>query len=299
MRVFISGGTGFVGQSLSEYLLSQGHKVVATGRRATQLVIDHPSFQYVSADTTQPGPWQQSVTDADWVINLAGKSIFGRWNSVYKEELQKSRLLTTRHIVDAISVQKPPLLFSASAVGYYGGRGDSRITEETSAADDFLGLLAVEWEQAALAAKDKGCRVVLTRFGVVLGRGGGAFQQMAMPFKWFVGGPMGNGQQWFPWIHMADLIHAFDFIADRNDLEGPFNFCAPQPIRNDDLAKALGRALGRPAFMPAPAIMLKLALGEFAETLLASQRVIPQRLLEAGFKFQFNDIEKAFTDLVR
>lgn len=299
MQVFISGGTGFVGQNLSRHLLHQGHKVVATGRRATQLMIDHPSFQYISADTTQPGSWQQSVTEAEWVINLAGKSIFGRWNSVYKEELQTSRLLTTRNIVEAISAQNPPLFFSASAVGYYGGRSDSIITEDTTAADDFLGRLAVKWERAAMSAKEKGCRVVLTRFGVVLGKNGGAFKQMATPFKWFVGGPMSNGQQWFPWIHVADLINAIEYIAKRKELDGAFNFSAPQPVRNGDMAKALGKALSRPTFVPAPAMMLRLALGEFAETLLVSQRVIPQRLLDAGFKFRFNDIETALKDLVR
>ena len=299
MRVFISGGTGFVGQKLSRHLLDQGHEVTATGQRAAQTVIDHPRFRYVSADTTQPGSWQQSVSDAEWVINLAGKSIFGRWNVAYKTQLQQSRLLTTRHIVDAISTQHPPLFFSASAVGYYGEQGNSVITEETPAADDFLGGLAVDWEQAALEAQSKGCRVVLARFGVVLGKGGGAMEQMVTPFKWFVGGPMGSGQQWFPWIHTTDLVNAVEFIARQNDLEGPFNFCAPNPVRNTDLAKALGRALGRPALMPAPAIMLKLVLGEFADTLLVSQRVIPQRLLDAGFKFQYADIETAFTDLVR
>ncbi len=297
MRVFISGGTGFVGRYLARRLLGQGHEVTATGRRTTQLVIDHPSFQYVCADTTQPGSWQQSVTDADWVINLAGKSIFGRWNRAYKEALQESRILTTGNIVDAISAQNPPLFFSASAVGYYGDRGEVAITEETMASDDFLGHLGVQWEEAALSAQSKGCRVALMRFGVVLGKDGGAYQQMVTPFKWFVGGPMGSGKQWFPWIHMADLVSAVSFIAEREDLDGPFNFCAPHPVQNQELAQALGHALGRPAWLPAPALMLKLALGEFAETLLASQRVIPQRLLDAGFQFQYGDITSAFANL--
>lgn len=297
MRIFISGGTGFVGRHLVRHLLGQGHEVAATGRRATQSVVDHPLFRYICADTIQPGPWQQSVTDADWVINLAGKSIFGRWNRIYKEQLQESRLLTTRNIVDAISAQKPPLFISASAVGYYGDQGETPITEETLAADDFLGRLGVQWEEAALLAKSKGCRVVLTRFGVVLGKDGGAYLQMATPFKWFVGGPMGSGKQWFPWIHIADLVGAIGFIADRDDLDGPFNFCAPHPVRNRDLAKALGFALGRPAWLPAPAMMLKLALGEFAKTLLVSQRVIPQRLLDVGYTFQHADIAAALGDL--
>lgn len=297
MQIFISGGTGFVGWHLARRLLDQGHEVIATGRRATQPVIDHPSFQYICADTTQPGHWQQSVTDADWVINLAGKSIFGRWNRAYKEQLQESRILTTCNIVDAISTRKPPLFFSTSAVGYYGDWGEVTITEETMAADDFLGHLGVQWEEAALSAQSKGCRVVLTRFGVVLGKNGGAYQQMATPFKWFVGGSMGSGKQWFPWIHMTDLVNAFSFLADRDDLDGPFNFCAPHPVRNQELAKTLGRALGRPAWLPAPAMMLKLALGEFAETLLVSQRVMPQRLLDAGFQFQYRDIATALEEL--
>jgi len=299
MRVFISGGTGFVGRELALHLLDQGHAVTATGRRETQSAVNHPRFHYIGTDTTQTGSWQDSVAVADWVINLAGQSILGRWNEQYKEQLRESRIQSTRNIVDALSIRHPPLFFSASAVGYYGDQGDSIITEKSAAADDFLGCLAVEWEQAALAAREKGCRVVLTRFGVVLGKEGGAFHQMVTPFRWYAGGPMGSGQQWFSWIHMADLINAFGFIAKRNDLEGPFNFCTPHPVRNRTLAKALGQALGRPALLPAPAVMLKLVLGEFAETLLVSQRMIPQRLMDSGFTFQCKDIDTALADLAR
>ena len=298
MKIFITGGTGFVGTYLATDFLKKGHSVIATGTRSQQTVINHPAFFYVTADTSLPGAWQQSVKDADMVINLAGKSIFKRWSKAYKEQIRDSRILTTRHLVAALPKDRPVDLFSTSAVGYYGNRGDELITEKEPPAADFLGQVGCDWENEALAAADAGHRVVLMRLGVVFGKDGGAFKQMAAVFKRFTGGPIGDGRQWFPWIHIRDLAGAVDYILEKKHLDGPFNFCAPNPLRNRDVAKTFGTVLKRPSGLKAPPFMLRLVLGEFADTLLASQRVVPDRLLKDGFVFRFPELDQALIDLV-
>jgi uncharacterized protein (TIGR01777 family) len=189
-------------------------------------------------------------------------------------------------------------LLSTSAVGYYGFHGDEEITEEFPPGTDWLAKVAVEWEGEALKAKDKGARVVVTRFGIVLGEKGGALGQMVPLFKKFIGGPIGSGKQWFSWIHIKDLAEAFAFLMKHPEISGSVNVCAPNPVRNKDLAKALGKVLHRPSFMPAPGFMIKLVLGEFGSVILEGQRVIPKRLLENGFVFQYPDIEKALQRIV-
>ena len=298
MKVFITGGTGFIGTCLAKDFLKKGHSVTATGTRSRQTVIDHPAFGYVAADNSLPGEWQQSVEDADVVINLAGKSIFKRWSKSYKKQIRDSRILTTRHLVAALSQDRPVVLFSASAVGYYGNRGEDLITEKEPPAGDFLGQVGLDWEQEAAVAADAGHRVVLMRFGVVFGKGGGAFKQMVAVFKRFTGGPIGDGRQWFPWIHIRDLTGAVHYILGKKHLDGPFNFCAPNPLRNREVAKTFGNVLKRPSGLAAPSFMLRLVLGEFADTLLASQRAVPDRLVQEGFVFQFPRLDGALADLV-
>lgn len=298
MKVFITGGTGFVGTFLSEYYLNRGDLVLATGSRPSQSTIDHGAFSYFPADTTVPGSWQERVKQADLVINLAGRSISKRWTAAYKKEIVSSRILTTKNLVAALPDDRPINFFSTSAVGFYGNRGDSLITENEPPADDFLGVLAVDWEkEARLAAKNQH-RVILMRFGVVFGRGGGAYQQMAAVFRRFTGGPIGDGRQWFPWIHIEDVARAIDYIHGNVHLDGAFNFCAPNPSRNKSVAKAFGRALKRPAGMPAPAFVLRVVLGEFANTLLSSQRVVPERLSAEGFTFRYPHLDDALLNLV-
>ena len=297
MKVFITGGTGFIGTCLAKDFLKKGHSVTATGTRSRQTVIDHPAFGYVAADNSLPGEWQQSVEDADVVINLAGKSIFKRWSKSYKKQIRDSRILTTRHLVAALSQDRPVVLFSASAVGYYGNRGEDLITEKEPPAGDFLGQVGLDWEQEAAVAADAGHRVVLMRFGVVFGKGGGAFKQMVAVFKRFTGGPIGDGRQWFPWIHIRDLTGAVHYILGKKHLDGPFNFCAPNPLRNREVAKTFGNVLKRPSGLAAPSFMLRLVLGEFADTLLASQRVVPDRLVQDGFVFRFPRLDGALAEL--
>ena len=297
MKVFITGGTGFIGTYLAKDFLKKGHSVTATGTHPRQTVIEHPEFIYVAADTSLPGVWQQPVGDADVVINLAGKSIFKRWSKSYKKQIRDSRILTTRHLVAALPQDRPVVLFSASAVGYYGNRGEDLITEKDPPVGDFLGQLGRDWEQEASAAANKGHRVVLMRFGVVFGKGGGAFKQMVAVFKRFTGGPIGDGRQWFPWIHIRDLAGAVHYILGKKHLDGPFNFCAPNPLRNREVAKAFGNVLKRPSGLRAPPFMLRLVLGEFADTLLASQRAVPARLVQDGFVFRFPRLDGALAEL--
>lgn len=293
MKILVIGASGFIGAHLCGSLLSRRHEVTGLGRSAGKSRIAHPRYRFVAADATRPGPWQQSLSEVDAVINLAGRSIFGRWTEAVKTEIRESRILTTRHAAQGLASGQATTFISASGVGFYGSRGDDVLTEDEPAGEGFLARLAVEWEREALGAADKGARVVLMRLGVVLGEGGGAMAQMLPAFKSFVGGPIGDGRQWFPWIHLDDLTAAVHFLLEQPDISGPVNLCAPNPVQNRDLAAALGKALNRPAFMPAPAFVIRLALGEFAQVLLSSQRAIPKKLRQHRFSFRYPDIQAA------
>lgn len=299
MKIFITGGTGFVGTYLSRELAGQGHEITILTRREKPPTPPLPGISYITGDPTQEGPWMGAAPEHDWIINLAGASIFKRWTPDYKKEVYASRIRTTHNLVIALSEGDRRQLFcSTSAVGYYGPRGDELLTEDSPQDSYFLARLSEDWESEALKAQDLGIRVVITRFGIVLGRDGGALAQMAPMFRRFLGGPLGSGQQWFSWIHQADQVRAYNFIQEHPEIHGPVNFTAPRPVRNLELTKALGRVLNRPTALPAPAFIMRLALGEFAEALLTGQRVIPKKLLDAGFKFNFPSIQEALKDLL-
>ncbi len=299
MKVFMTGGTGFVGTYLSRELAQAGHTITILSRRAQPPAPAQAGISFITGDPNLEGPWMAAVPEHDWIINLAGASIFSRWSEAHKKAIFESRVHATRNLVAALATGDRRQLFcSTSAVGYYGPRGDEELAEDSPPDDGFLGELSRLWEAEALKAQDLGVRVVVTRFGVVLGRNGGALSQMAPLFKKFIGGPIGSGVQWFSWIHQADLARAFRFIQENPQISGPVNLTAPNPVRNRDLARALGRALHRPSFMPTPEFMLRLVLGEFADTLLTGQKVLPKRLLDAGFNFNFPTIEKALADLL-
>ena len=299
MKILITGGSGFIGSNLSKYLLSGGHKVTAVSRSADQHRIRHENYRYITADTTRPGNWQKEAEETEAVVNLTGASIFKRWTASYKKMIYNSRILTTRHVVAALPEGRAVTLCSTSGTGYYGNRGDDILREDESVGRDFLAGVSLDWEKEAQRATTKGVRVAVMRFGVVLGKNGGALAKMIPAFKLFVGGSMGSGNQWFPWIYLEDLMAAILFILEHQDVSGPLNFCAPNPVRYRELAKTLGEALGRPSFMPAPAFMIRLAMGEFGDVFLASQRTIPDRLLQHGFSFQYPDIKSAIQDVVR
>jgi len=298
MKIVITGGSGFVGTHLADYLLRGGHRVIALGRSADQQRMRHQRYHWVAADTTRPGEWQNEFEDADAIVNLAGATIFRRWTADYKKQIYESRILTTRNVVESLPRGRNIILCSASGAGYYGSRGDDLLAEDQKAGDDFLAGVSVDWENEALQAADKHLRVIVMRFGVILGKDGGALAKMIPAFKFFVGGSMGSGKQWFPWMHLADLMAAVEFILANDQLNGPVNFCAPNQIRYRDLAKTLAQALKRPAVMPAPAFLIRLAMGEFGDVFLASQRTVPQKLLSHGFSFQYPHINDAIQAIV-
>lgn len=297
MKIFIAGGTGFVGRHLARHLLNAGHDVVATGTRL-RAPLSHQKLTYIAADTTLSGDWQEALKSCDAVVNLAGRSIFNYWTSAYKEEIYNSRILTTRNIVEAMPAGAGKVLCSTSAVGYYGSRGDEVLTEESSAGDDFLAKLGIDWENEALSCSAKGARVVLMRFGIVLGKDGGAMKQMLPAFQFGLGGPLGNGKHWFPWIHIDDLVQAILFCITRDDISGVFNFTAPHPVRNKAFTKALGGVLKRPTFLPAPSLALRLLMGELGEVLLSSQRAVPDALEKAGYGFKYEYVKDALREIV-
>ncbi len=298
MKVLITGATGFVGSFLSKYLLGKGHQVIALGRKPLHPLAQTGNFSYISADTTETGTWQGAVQSVDAVINLAGKNIFHYWTGASKQKMHASRILTTRNLVAAIPENQAPILLSASAIGYYGDRREEHLTELSGPGDDYLAGLSLDWEREALQADNKGARVALMRFSIVLGRQGGALAKMLPAFRYFAGGPLGSGRQWFSWIHIRDLAAAVELILQNQELTGPFNMCAPQPVRNKDYAAALGKVLSRPSFMRVPTFAIKTLTGELGAVLLASQRCFPERLQQNQFEFQFPDIESALTDLI-
>ncbi len=299
MKVFMTGGTGFVGAALTRQLIAAGHTVTILTQTLSGSEEAIPGRSYLVGNPNLPGSWQESVAGHDVIINLAGASIFSRWTDEQKKILRSSRLDTTRHLFDALPQDAGRItFFSTSAVGYYGFHEDEELTESSPTGTDFLAQLAYDWEHEALRAQAKGARVVITRFGIVLGPNGGALGQMIPLFKNFLGGPLGSGRQWFSWVHMQDLTEAFIFLLSHPELSGPFNLCSPRPVRNGELVDAIGRVLHRPAFMPAPGFLIELILGEFGSVLLKGQRVIPRRLLEAGFQFQHPEIEAALRSIL-
>lgn len=277
MKVVITGGSGFIGRAIAERLRASGHTVTAVSLRAP------------------PAP--QVFTGCDAVVHLAGEPVAQRWTAAAKQRILNSRVQGTRTLVTALRQQPPAVLISASAIGYYGSRGDEILTEESPPGSDFLGQVAVAWEQEARAAEEFGVRVVTPRIGVVLGRGGGALQKMALPFRFGVGGRLGDGKQWTSWIHLDDLVALVEFSIAATAVRGAVNAVAPNPVTNADFTRELAAALHRPAIFPVPAAALKLLLGEMSQVVLASQRVIPEAALRAGFQFRFMQVGEALRQI--
>jgi len=302
MKIFITGGTGFVGSSLTREFANRGHQVTVLDRTIKAAKEFPSTVSFIETDSTVRGLWQEKAAQHETFINLAGASIFSRWNEKTKAAIRESRMLTTSNLVEAISQNKDETarLFSTSAVGYYGFHEDEYLTEEAPPGNDFLASVAKDWEAAASRARDYGAKVVICRFGIVLGRRGGALQQMLPIYKAHMGSPLGSGRQWFSWVHEQDLVNIFLFLIDQKDIEGPFNCTAPQPVRNSEMTKAIGKALGVTTLqLRVPGFMMRLILGEFGEILLKGQKVIPGRLTQLGFKFRFPIIQAALKDLLK
>ncbi|MCB2228773.1 MAG: TIGR01777 family oxidoreductase [Desulfarculaceae bacterium] len=301
MKVFVTGGSGFVGTTLCARLAEAGHVVTVLTRSEKGAERLPKGVAACLGDPTAQGPWQETAAEHDAFVNLAGASIFNRWSMEYKALIRSSRVLCTRNLVEAMGRRPgdaaPAVLVSASAVGYYGPRGDQELSEEAPPGSDFLAEVCKAWEDEAAQARQHGARVVTTRFGIVLGPGGGALGQMLPLFRLGLGGPLGSGKQWFSWIHQADLVEALLFCLEK-EMSGPANCTAPQPVQNRELAASLGRVLHRPAFLPAPGFAIRLAMGEMGSIVLTGQRVVPQALMRAGFTFQFPELDGALKDLL-
>jgi uncharacterized protein len=300
MKIFITGSNGFVGTNLIGLLLNESHQVTALVRSEAKGARLPKGVDIVVGNSTESGDWQRHVSSHEVLVNLAGTSVFKRWTPAYKQLLRDSRILTTRNLVEAIpdAEGKDVTLLSTSGAGYYGFTDDEELSESAPPGDDFLARLSQDWEAEATKAGGKGVRVVIMRFGVVLGRDGGALAQMALPFKFFAGGPLGDGRQWFPWIHIHDLCRAALYSIDQRDIQGPVNFVAPGTVRNKEFTRILGRVLHRPSFMPAPGFMVRLAMGEFGSVILKGQRPVPALLEDQGFEFQFPRVEDALRDVL-
>ena len=300
MRVFITGGTGFLGSALTKSLLDAGHTVTIL-TRSSKNSESQPGVTFVEGNPLAGGSWQDEVGRHECIINLAGASIFCRWNPANKKAIQESRIRTTRNLVDVISARSGNriTLLNGSAVGYYGFRNGRELDESDTPGNDFLARVVQEWESEALRAEQSGARVVLCRIGVILGRDGGALSRMLSIFKLGLGSPLGTGGQWFSWIALHDLVNVFLFLLDNEAISGPVNCTAPHPVTNKEMTRILGKALHRPVFLPAaPAFLLKTVMGEFSDVFLKGQKVIPAKLELNGFHFRYPFINEAFEDLL-
>jgi hypothetical protein len=298
--VILAGGSGFIGRALTESLIRSNQPVLVLTRKPRGNS-SRDGIQEIAWNGKDLGPWVSSLAGAAAVVNLAGAGIAdARWTSAYRREIIASRLDSTRALVAAIERVKPRprVLVQGSAVGWYGDRGEEVCPETAAAGKGFLAELAVAWEEASEPVEALGVRRVVVRTGVVLSSAGGALQKMLPVFRLGLGGPLGSGQQWFPWIHLADEVAAIRFLMAQESLSGPFNLVAPGIVRQGEFARALGNALHRPAVLPAPAFALRWLFGEMSAVLLGGQRVEPARLLAAGFVFRFPELQGALADLL-
>lgn len=303
MHISITGGTGLVGARLTDFLIQKGHSV-GIFTRSPQKYLDEASKmrRYVSYDALDG-----EVRRSDAVVNLAGENLFDqRWSDAVKKRLMRSRISTTKAVVQAIvdapEARRPKVLVSASAVGYYGSQGDTELTETQPAGDDFLAKICVNWEAEAQKLHEEsaapGVRLAIPRIGIVIDPAGGALEKMLTPFKMGVGGPLGSGTQYFPWIHAEDVSRALYFAITEEQLDGPFNVCAPNPVSMKTFASELGRVMGRPSALAVPEFALRLLVGEATSALTASLRAVPKKLLDSGFSFEYPEVHQALTQLM-
>ncbi|WP_079200855.1 TIGR01777 family oxidoreductase [Pseudomonas sp. CC6-YY-74] len=297
MHILLTGGTGLIGRGLCRHWTQQGHQLTVWSRTPQRVA------ELCGAQVRGIGQLDEIGEQAlDAVVNLAGAPIADRpWTRKRKSLLWASRITLTEQLLAWLQQrqQKPRVLLSGSAVGWYGDGGERELKEDSpQITDDFAAQLCGAWEETAQRAEALGIRVVLVRTGLVLAADGGFLARLLLPFRLGLGGPVGDGRQWMPWIHLADQIALIDFLLQQDQASGPYNACAPEPVRNADFARALGRVLHRPALLPAPAFLLRMAFGELAGLLLGGQRALPARLQEAGFRFRFTDLDIALADLL-
>lgn len=304
-RVLITGGTGLIGRALAGDLAQAGYDVIVLSRNPSKVADLPQGVRAEPWDGRTAAGWGALVEGAAAIVNLAGESIGIPplpWTAERKRRIRDSRLNAGRAIVEAVEVAKikPRVVIQSSAVGYYGLRGDEIITEESAPGNDFLSQVGKDWEASTEPVEAMGVRRAIIRTGVVLSRGGGVLQFLSLPFRFFAGGPLGSGKQWMSWVHEADEIGAIRFLIETESARGAFNLSAPQPLTNAEFSRVLARVMNRPAFFRVPGFVMKAALGELAELLLlGGQRVMPNRLQAAGFKFRFPEAKAALRDLLR
>ena len=293
-RILMSGASGLIGAALVRLFVSQGYDIIRLVRRKIQTPNE---LQWDPVASISP----QIVSGFDAVIHLSGESIAGRWNGAKKRRIRDSRVVSTQNLSQALAgaATKPAVFVCASAIGYYGNRGEEILREESPPGSGFLAEVTQEWEAATKPASDAGIRVVNLRTGIVLARNGGALKPMLLPFRFGLGGRIGSGRQWWSWIHIDDLVSAVAHILQGQTPAGPVNLTAPNPVTNAEFTHALARVLHRPTIIPVPAFAVRIAFGDFAdEGVLASARVLPKRLIDAGFKFQFAALDDALAGLL-
>jgi hypothetical protein len=302
MKIVIIGGTGFIGSSLLQFLSRQAHDIVVLTRGASRgNTLNASTVRYIHWNASTTGEWEAEIENSNVVINLAGKNIFDRrWNNTVKEEILNSRVLPVQLIVDAMAKaeRKPALFLSVSAVGFYGNRNDEVITEESTGGNDFLSKVVQQWESAAYEAERFGVRVATPRIGLVLQKNGGMIGKMLLPFQCFVGGPVGNGKRYLPWIHMVDVVRGLLYPVLHETFRGRYNLVSPNPVTMKEFARTLGSVLHRPAWLTVPEFALALLYGEGANAILAGQHAIPKKLIDAGFRFSFTDLTAALNNIL-
>jgi uncharacterized protein (TIGR01777 family) len=297
VHVFVTGATGLIGRALCDVLVRRGDVVTALSRSTGAARRLPAGVKVAAGDPTVPGPWQEVLAGADACVNLAGEPLDARWNEGRKRRFRASRVDATANVAAVLRERGPEVLVSGSAVGFYGDRGDEVLDEGSAAGHDFLAGLCRDWEAAAAPAASR-ARVVLLRTGLVLAPDGGALPKLARPFRLFAGGPLGDGRAFQPWIHLADTVGMVLLALDDGRASGPLNVVGPEPVRNRELARAIGKALARPSLLPVPALALRVALGEMAEVVLASQRVLPRKAVELGYRFRFSEVGEAVQELL-
>ena len=302
-RILITGATGFIGRPLSFELVKNGYEVVVLSRRPARAKdLFAGQVKVAEWDATTAGGWAELVDGALAIINLVGENIgTGRWTDKKKQLILQSRLNAGSAITEAIqsAERKPQVLIQTSGIGYYGNRGDESLDENSSNGTGFLADVARQWEQSVFGVKALGVRLATTRFGIILGTHGGIIPRLVPPFRFFLGGHPGSGRQWLAWVHIEDVIGVICFLVENANCEDAFNVTAPEPVLSKDFYDLLGETLHRPDIFPMPAFALRLILGEIAtELLLPSQRVIPKKLLEAGYRFKFPDLNVALKDIL-
>lgn len=305
MKVAIAGATGFVGSCLVQRLQAEGHQVLVLTRNADRAnkvfpKSNYPNVEIVPYTPTESGDWQTSISGCDGVVNLAGESIAeGRWTPERKKSILDSRQLGTAKIVEAIALanSKPSVMVNASGIGYYGTSETATFDETSPNGDDFLAQVCKAWEAEASRVKDLGVRLVILRFGIVLGMGG-AIAKMLTPFKLFAGGPIGSGRQWFSWIHRDDLVSLILYSLTHPQMEGVFNATAPNPVKMTEFSQTFGQVLRRPSWLPVPGFALEVLLGDSAKVVLEGQQVLPKRTLDSGFQYEYPTLKPAIEEVI-